>query len=213
MLQIATWIREKDEAFFARFSSVHPEIRVCNARRGFVDPREADGLLVTGGPDIAAGFHLTPPRDVSRIQDAEPRRDAWEFAALRAALDRGLPLLCICKGVQALNIALGGTLHLDIPGHDLPEQRLGNIQPLRYDRSARLRFERVNSSHHQAIDRLAEALEVEAWSADDDIVEQVRVRDYPCGLGVQYHPERDVLYAPLFEEFFAAVKHGNARPT
>ena len=71
---------------------------------------------------------------------------------------------------------------------------------MRYaDRRARRRraFARVNSSHHQAIDRLGEGLEIEAWSADDGIIEQVRLRGYPYALGVQYHPERSPLYAPL----------------
>jgi putative glutamine amidotransferase len=67
----------------------------------------------------------------------------------------------------------------------------------------------VNSSHHQAIDRVGEGLEVQAWCATDDIVEQVRLRDYPYAIGVQFHPERDLMYAPLFEEFFAAVKGTN----
>jgi putative glutamine amidotransferase len=116
-----------------------------------------------------------------------------------------LPIFAICKGLQVLNVALGGTLHLDIRGHDLPEMKLQNLQPLRFDPSARHRFERVNSSHHQALDRVADALEVEAWHADDGIIEQVRLRDYPWGLGVQYHPERGAIYAPLFEDFFAQL--------
>ena len=65
--------------------------------------------------------------------------------------------------------------------------------------SAAHRFERVNSSHHQAIDRLADGCEVEAWCATDDIIEQMRLTDYPFALAVQYHPERGgELYAPLF---------------
>ena len=65
-----------------------------------------------------------------------------------------------------------------------------DVQTLRTDRAARHRLEKVNSSHHQALDRLGDGLEVEAWSADDDVIEQVRLRDYPFALGVQYHPER-----------------------
>jgi putative glutamine amidotransferase len=108
--------------------------------------------------------------------------------------------------VQVLNVGLGGTLHLDIRGHNLPEQKLHEVQPLRCDARAAVRFERVNSSHHQALDRLGEGLEVEAWHADDDIIEQVRLRDYPFCLGVQYHPERGEVYAPLFELFAEQVK-------
>ena len=122
-----------------------------------VAPR-LDGLLLTGGPDIAAEFHAEPVTDFSLIQDPEPARDAWEFSALREAIERGLPILSICKGVQVLNVALGGTLHLDIRGHDLPELKFQNLQPLRHERSAGHQFAQVNSSHHQAIDRLAEGL-------------------------------------------------------
>ena len=64
----------------------------------------------------------------------------------------------------------------------------------------------MNSSHHQAIDELAGPLFVEAWHAGDGIIEQVRIKNYPWGVGVQYHPERDLLYAPLFEDFLAHLR-------
>ena len=206
MLHLASWIRESDDAHFGRFFALRPDLRVSDARRGPVDLSTIGGLLLTGGPDIAAEFHHDPPQDAALIRDPEPERDAWEFAAVRAACERGLPILAICKGVQVLNVALGGTLHLDIRGHDLPEMKTGNLQPLRYAAGARHRFEMVNSSHHQALDRVADALETEAWHAGDGVVEQVRLRDYPWGVGVQYHPERDMIYAPLFEDFFAQLK-------
>jgi len=205
MPHLASWIRGSDDASFARFFALRPDLRVSNARCMPVDLATIDGLLVTGGPDISAEFHPEPPRDPALIQDPEPERDAWEFAAARSAYERGLPMLAICKGVQVLNVALGGTLHLDIRGHDLPEMKNGNLQPLRYAAGVRHRFEMVNSSHHQALDRVADALEIEAWHAGDGIIEQVRVRDFPWGVGVQYHPERDLIYAPLFEDFFAQL--------
>jgi len=206
MPHLGSWIRESDTENFNRFLTPHPEIALSNARLGPVDLASLDGLLVTGGPDISAEFHLEPPADVTLIYDAEPERDAWEFAAVRAAYERGLPIFAICKGLQVLNVALGGTLHLDIRGHDAPEMKLQNVQPLRFDRRAGHRFELVNSSHHQALDRVAEPLEIEAWHAGDDTVEQVRLRDYPWGVGVQYHPERDWIYASLFEDFFAQLR-------
>jgi putative glutamine amidotransferase len=207
MNEIATWIRECDEPLFAHFHARHPEIRVANARRGPVDLAAAAGVMITGGPDIALEFHAEPPHDHWLIRDPEPVRDAWEFAAVRHAYEHRLPLFCICKGVQVLNVALGGTLLVDIPGHDVPEMKSANVQPLRYAAGVRHRFEKVNSSHHQALDRVADALEVEAWHAGDRIIEQVRLRDYPWGIGVQYHPERDVMYAPLFDDFLAQLAH------
>jgi putative glutamine amidotransferase len=206
MLPLATWIRESDDENFARFFARHPQVAVQNARVAPVDLTAMRGLLVSGGPDISAEFHREPVADPALIMDPEPERDAWEFAAVQAAYERGLPIFCICKGVQVLNVALGGTLHLDIRGHDLPEMKLNNVQPLRYDTQARHRFPLVNSSHHQALDRVAEPLVVEGWHAGDGTIEQVHIRDYPWGVGVQYHPERDLLYTPLFDDFLAQIK-------
>jgi len=90
----------------------------------------------------------------------------------------------------------------------LPEQKDQNIQSLRCERSAPHRFQKVNSTHHQAIERLGNDLEVEAWCADDNIIEQVRLRNHPFALGVQYHPERDAAYyEALFEDFFARLNN------
>ena len=215
MPKIATWIREKDEAVFAPWFAGRPDLEVPNARLlppspdGEALPEDTDGLLLTGGPDIAAEFLHQPIPNPALIEDPEPERDRWEFGALRAALVRGLPIFAICKGHQVLNVALGGTLHLDIPGHEDPALRDGDLQPLRYAEGAppAPRFAQVNSSHHQAIDHLGEGLEVEAWSANDGVIEQVRLRGYPYALGVQYHPERNARYAPLFEAFFDSLTH------
>lgn len=212
---LATWIRESDEPVFAPWFARRPAVQVRNARRGEggtggekgVLPPGAAGLLLTGGPDIDAEFLCQPIPDPSVIEEPEPVRDRWELAALEAAIARRLPILAICKGVQVLNVGLGGTLYLDIPGHAKPEQRDGDIQSLRFakDAPADRRFACVNSSHHQALDRLADGLEVEAWSERDGIIEQVRLRDYPYCVGVQYHPERGLQYTPLFDEFFARL--------
>ncbi len=208
MLSLASWIRDCDDDLFRRFFDRQPNLQVKNARLEPADILAASGLLLTGGPDVSAQFLYQSPLDAALILEPDPERDAWEFAAIASARARGLPMLCICKGVQVLNVALGGTLRLDIAGHDLPEMRDANVQPLRIATAARHRFEKVNSSHHQALDRVADALEVEAWHAGDGVVEQVRIRDYPWGVGVQYHPERDLSYASLFDDFFAQL----ARP-
>ena len=207
MPKLATWIRAKDEKWFHPFFISHPEIKIANARDVTVTLEDADGLLLTGGPDISQEFLRQPVPDPSVLEkDADALRDKWEFAAVSKALDLGLPIFAICKGLQVFNVALGGTLKLDIRGHNLPEQKDHDIQPLRIDREAAHRFERVNSSHHQAVDRLADRCEVEAWCATDDIIEQFRLRDHPYALAVQYHPERNPHYAPLFEDFLARVK-------
>jgi putative glutamine amidotransferase len=208
MPNLATWIRPKDEKWFRPFFAMHPEIRVFDAQKGDVPMDQMDGLLLTGGSDVTPEFLRQENVDVTLIHkdDLDPKRDQWEFDAISKALVCGLPILAICRGIQVLNVALGGTLRLDIPGHGLPEQKNQDIQPLRHDGNAKHRFETVNSSHHQAIDRAADDFEVEAWCTHDDIIEQVRLRNYPFALAVQYHPERGKIYDALFENFFQKVK-------
>ena len=211
MPNLATWLREKDEKWFQPFFDKHPEIRVHNACIGDATIDAADGLLLTGGSDIAPEFLRQEVVDLSMLdKDVDPARDRWEFAAVENAIARGLPIFAICKGLQVLNVALGGTLKLDIAGHKLPEQKDHDIQPLRTDSKTTHRFDKVNSSHHQAIERLGDGLEVEAWCAADDIIEQVRLRDYPFALGVQYHPERGKIYDALFEDFFDRINKMNS---
>ncbi len=206
MPKLATWLRAKDEKWFAPFFAKHPEIEICNALKGEVSIKDVDGLLLTGGSDIAPEFLKQPIPDPSVLEkDVDPARDRWEFACVDQALTRGLPVLAICKGMQLFNVALGGTLKLDIPGHKLPEQKNDDIQTLRSDAKAAHKFEKVNSSHHQAVDALGKDLQVEAWSAADEIIEQIRLRNYPFALGVQYHPERGKIYDALFEDFFAKI--------
>src|SRR4051812_12823526 len=156
MANLATWLREKDEKYFNPFFVRQPSIRVHNALNGDVAMNEMDGLLLTGGSDIAPEFLRQEVPDPGVLeQDVDPARDRWEFDAIEKAMKRGLPIFAICKGMQILNVALGGTLKLDIPGHRLPEQKDNDIQPLRTDSNAAHRFENVNSSHHQAVDRVA----------------------------------------------------------
>jgi putative glutamine amidotransferase len=208
MVNLATWMRPKDRKWFRPFLAKHPDMHVFDARNRDVPMEQMDGLLLTGGSDITPEFLRQENVDPNLIdkQDLDPKRDQWEFDAISKVTKRELPILAICRGIQVLNVALGGTLKLDVPGHRLPEQKEQDIQPLRFDGKATHRFENVNSSHHQAIDRLADGFEVEAWCAEDDIIEQVRLRDYPFALGVQYHPERGKIYDTMFDDFFARVK-------
>lgn len=209
MPNLATWMRPKDEPYFQLAFAPHPEVTIWNAATAAPVPMdEMHGLLLTGGPDIAAEFLRQEVPDPSVLdQDVEPARDRWEFAATKAALARTLPIFAICKGMQVFNVALGGTLRLDIPGHDAPEMRDHNLQPLRTEQRATHRLEMVNSSHHQAVDRLGDGFEVEAWSATDEIIEQMRLKNYPFAFAVQYHPERGgELYAPLFADFVTRLK-------
>ena len=158
-----------------------------------------DGLLLSGGPDLAPVAYDQRPH--IELGSTEPRLDAFEYAVVREALKLGLPILGICRGAQALNVARGGTLHQHLP--DLPATALTHRQceageSLTHDvdvvagtklrrivRSARLG---VNSFHHQAVDRLGEGLRVSA-RASDGTVEAIEDPRRPFVLGVQWHAE------------------------
>ncbi len=202
MPHLATWITTRDEKWFAPILAQHPEVTVGNAALAPVALETMNALLLTGGNDITQEYLRQPVPDPSVLEKGDPARDKWEFQAVEQALERGLPILAICKGLQLLNVALGGTLRLDITGHNLPEQKTEDVQALRLDAGASYRFEKVNSSHHQAVDRLGDGCVVEAWCASDDMIEQFRLTDRPFGLAAQYHPERGTIYAPLFRDFF-----------
>jgi putative glutamine amidotransferase len=206
VLNLASWIRRRDEKWFNPILAARPDVKVCNAARHRVNLDEMDALLLSGGSDISQEYLRQPVPDPSVLEKADLPRDEWEFAAVQNALARGLPILAICKGMQLLNVALGGTLRLDIGGHNLPAQKSHDVQPLRNETSAAHRFEKVNSSHHQAIDRLADGCVVESWCASDDVIEQFRLRDRPFALAVQYHPERGSIYGPLFQDFLTHIE-------
>jgi putative glutamine amidotransferase len=208
MPTLATWLREKDKRWFQPFFDKHPDIRICNALEQQFDFAEADGLLLTGGSDIAPEFLNQNIPDPTVLEtDVDPIRDRWEFSVIPAAMDRGLPVLAICKGMQVVNVALGGTLKLDIPGHRYPEMKENDIQPLRFDRAATHQYDKVNSSHHQAVDQVADGFVVEGWCQNDDIIEQMRHRNHSFAVAVQYHPERGKIYDGLFEDFFSRLRN------
>ena len=210
MANLATWMREKDEKWFQPFFARHPEIQIHDARQREIAVEQMDGLLLTGGSDISPDFLRQEISDPSVIdKDLDLPRDRWEFDVIPEILARELPVLAICRGMQVFNVALGGTLKLDIPGHRLPQQKDNDVQMLRTDTRASHRFEKVNSSHHQALDSLGDNLDVESWCASDDIIEQVRLRNYPFALGVQFHPERGKIYDALFEDFFDRINKIN----
>jgi putative glutamine amidotransferase len=203
MKLVATWIRECDEEAFRRMLAAYPDLRFFNARTESV-PDRVDALLLSGGSDISEPYLRQPVLDLALIEDADPARDAWEFPILTRTLATRQPLFAICRGLQVLNVLLDGTLHLDIPHHD--NDKFNNVQPLHYEPDAALRIPHVNSSHHQALDRLGTGLKIEARCETDGVIEQARLEDYPFALGVQYHPERHELYRPLFDAFVEHVR-------
>ncbi len=162
--------------------------------------RGLDGLLLTGGGDIDPALFGEAPH--ATLSEVAPVRDTLESSAVQVALERRLPILAICRGIQLLNVALGGTLFQDVgtdPGTQLVHsQREPRDQPthkVRLQAGSRLAETlgtdelEVNSMHHQAVKTLGAGLSAVAW-APDQIIEGVEVTDSSrFVLGVQWHPE------------------------
>ena len=146
------------------------------------------GLLLPSGGDVEPwryGMGNTASRDM------DPGRDAAEFALLEKALAAGMPVLGICRGMQVLNVALGGTLRQDLPGHS----RFRGMDRLHRVRGVDSLFTKlyggrvsVNSAHHQAVERIGVGLRPVQW-APDGTVEALEHETLPVW-GVQWHPER-----------------------
>ncbi|MFI6602126.1 gamma-glutamyl-gamma-aminobutyrate hydrolase family protein [Nonomuraea sp. NPDC050536] len=156
-----------------------------------------DGLILAGGGDMDPARYGQNALDTTGY--IRKFRDDAELALMDGALRRGLPFLGICRGMQVLNVALGGTLHQHLPdvvGHGLHSPAPGKygslpVRPVPGTRLAELLGEApVDASHyhHQAIDRLADGLTISAH-ADDGTIEAVDVDDHPFALAVQWHPE------------------------
>ena len=189
----------------------------------------ATGLLLAGGGDVDPALY--GERRHPTFDPAEPGRDAYEIELVERALDEEVPILALCRGVQLLNVALGGTLIQDIPsevpqaiGHDLaapphPPFELAHLvdvtagselaqvlsEPLR--RGPLL----VNSRHHQAIRRPGAGLIVTA-TAPDGVIEAVEDPNHSFLIGVQWHPEnfwRTGEFAALFDAFVRAAARAN----
>jgi putative glutamine amidotransferase len=184
-----------------------------------------DGLLLTGGADVDPALY-GEARHPS-VAAAEPGRDAFELALVRLAVDRDLPVLAICRGVQVLNVALGGSLVQDVPSqtpgavaHSVTDtpitwahevwvskgSRLWQAMQERLNEDAECQ---VNSRHHQAVARVAEGFEVSA-TAPDGLTEAIERPASRFCVGVQWHPEnfwRTGEFRCLFEAFVAACEH------
>ena len=170
------------------------------------------GLVLTGGEDVAPERYGAAPHP--RLGAIDPSRDAAEVALIGAARERRLPILAICRGIQILNVALGGTLYQDLeserPGpvphsdetaHHEVRVAAGSL----LERTLGVRSTTVNSRHHQAIRDLAPTLKAVAW-AEDGVIEAAEPdseRD-PWIVAVQWHPE-DLTERALFEGFARAV--------
>ena len=160
-----------------------------------------DGILLTGGPDLDPRlFHARADRSVSAIS---PKRDAAEIEVTRLLIQKtSKPLLAICRGIQVLNVAMGGTLFVDVKAAGYPEHAFGGIYP-RDGIAHTVRVEEgsllkelcgktrlpVNSFHHQAVEKAAPGFAVTALSEPDGLIEAIELPGERMILGVQWHPE------------------------
>ena len=161
-----------------------------------------DGLMLAGGADIDPSSYGEPAHP--ETHDTVPERDAFEIALTRAAIEADMPVLGICRGMQLINVALGGTLvqHLpDLVGHGDHRRVVGSFEGAEHDvmliegslaaSSARELALVTKSHHHQGVDRLGEGLVVSGISDLDELPEAIELPDRRFVLGVQWHPEAD----------------------
>ena len=202
------------------------DVRVIDATSNAEEALKGlDGVLLTGGGDVDPAIYGEAPH--ATIDPAEPGRDQLEIGLVKLARERNIPLLAICRGIQVLNVACGGTLVQDIasqvPGalsHRLavpPHQPMEFAHEVWIDKDSqlsRLLRERlrdtdacdVNSRHHQAVRQIAPGFVVSA-TAPDGVIEGIEDPKARFCVGVQWHPEnffRTGEFRPLFEGFLEA---------
>ena len=180
-----------------------------------------NGLLLTGGEDVVPAYYGKAAESSRCVSN--PHRDSLEFALIHKAVKLKMPILGICRGEQILNVALGGTLVVDIP-KDHPsniqhrcDDYLKCFHPVKLDTTSNLLkicgtdSGLVTSNHHQAVDKIAPVFRAVAWSPDSIIeaIEYLNPTGMPFMQAVQWHPERmdknDKLSKPLVEAFLKSA--------
>jgi putative glutamine amidotransferase len=185
-----------------------------------------DGLMLTGGGDVDPELYGEQPN--TTFEPAEAGRDAYEIALSRAAVKSGIPFLAICRGMQVLNVAMGGTLVQDIPtqitgalDHSIREPRHhiahevwiskgSKLSALMADHMEDGETCHVNSRHHQAVKQVADGFVVTATSPDG-VIEAMEITDAPFCIAVQWHPENFWRTGEFRELFQGLVKAANER--
>jgi putative glutamine amidotransferase len=199
--QMANWIMSRD-VVVAMLPSVDSKglLHRCNIRlRDYA--QEFDALLLQGGADISPTSYGEEPLQPEWAGDRV--RDEYEIELFGAFVEAGRPVLGVCRGLQLINVAMGGTLYQDLPtqigpriAHRDRSIYEDNIHEIRIEPDSVLsrvyggaERGRVNSLHHQAVKDLGRDLVVEARSAEDNVVEAIRCKGRGYVVGVQWHPE------------------------
>jgi putative glutamine amidotransferase len=179
-----------------------------------------DGLILAGGADIDPQQYGEPRHE--KTIGTVPERDTFEIALARRALERDIPILGICRGMQLMNVAAGGTLNQHVPdshGHEDHRRSLGSFDDA--DHSVRLEpgslaaraageeAHGTKSHHHQGIERLGEGLKITGWADLDELPEAIEAPDKRFALGVQWHPEADEM-SRVIEAFVSEAAQAHA---
>ena len=204
---------------FAKLALARAGARAIRLMAGQPMPTEAlDGLIIGGGDDIGAEIYGGTVLPDVRI---DPERDKLELKLLDQALERGVPVLGICRGSQIINVALGGTLHTDIYEVYVQAPRMRTVlarktirmEPgSRLDRIVRCNPCRVNALHHQSVDRVGRGLKVVAHD-EAGVIQAIEGGEDRFLVGVQWHPELLVFSAPqrrLFQALAEAARESVA---
>ncbi|MDF2714026.1 MAG: gamma-glutamyl-gamma-aminobutyrate hydrolase family protein [Paenibacillus sp.] len=176
-----------------------------------------DGLVLTGGADLNPEWYGEEPS--TGLGKVTPGRDIVELALVRAVMEQNKPIAAICRGVQLLNVAMGGSLYQDLKhsaasiqhAQQAPSNHLSHLISIR--EGSRLHSiagaakSRVNSFHHQAVNKVAPGFQVSA-TASDGVIEAIELEGHPFCVGVQWHPEEssstDSFSSRLFASFVEA---------
>ena len=215
----------REEPAWQKFSRYADAIRRAGGAPILIDPQaspaersaaftQMDGLLLPGGADLDPALYGQPREERTQV---ELGRDELEQGAWQAARGRDLPVLGVCRGMQAINVFSGGSLLQHVDGHDSPLAPAPDAHPhpMRLVKASRLaaildapdgRIE-VNSYHHQALrpDQLGSGLAVSATTEDGQLVEALEASDQDAWIiGVQNHPERPEFTPPAFDRLWQA---------
>jgi putative glutamine amidotransferase len=179
---------------------IPPDAATAEDPDATLDP--LDALVLAGGADVDPAAYGAEPHHCTT--GTRPERDAAEIPLARRALERDIPVLGICRGMQLLNVALGGTLIQHLPddvGHGDHRRHLGSFEDADHDvrlapgslaaRACEELLHATKSHHHQAVDALGDGIVATGWSELDDLVEAIELPEASWALGVQWHPEVD----------------------
>ena len=177
------------------------------------------GILLTGGGDVAPSRYGAMP--IAETENVDPLRDAFEIRLIQAAIEVDMPLLATCRGMQVLNVAMGGSLIQHVPHatgqqHDRVDRWRDAAHRVKIEPDSHLAEALgatevdVNSIHHQAVDQAAPGTRAVAW-AEDDTVEAIEVPGSPHVVAVQWHPELLEDWPEQQGLFRQLVEHAAAR--